>query len=425
MSRLVMVGVSHHAAALEVRERLAIDEATWRVSAPPSFSTVLLSTCNRVEVYTWVEGRPTRAIRALERGLARAAGIELALVQPYLNAASGREALVHLVRVASGLDSLVVGEEQIRGQVREALRAAERVGPLPAALRGIFQRVGESARRIRGGTRLGKIPSIASAGVSVARRALPERLDGQVVVILGAGVMARAAIESLVSSGARVKLLNRTPAHAERLASQFGAAIEIDSLEALPAALAEAALVVGATASRQPVVGLEMLERAAAERTGRPRLVVLDIALPRDVDPRARQLDGVKLIDLDDLERLCPVDAVTRHAERAQAEALAIDEADRLAEWLRHRAISPAITELRTYAETIRRGELRRSAARLRDLTPEQVAAVDALTAGIVNKLMHGPTVALRDAATASRGGLGRSRSRILRVLRPTRGRTA
>ncbi len=423
MARLVMVGVSHHAAPLDVRERLAVDEATWRASAPASISTVLLSTCNRVEVYAWIDGRPSVAMRSLQRCLARAAGIELAVVQPYLKAAAGRDALVHLVRVASGLDSLVVGEEQIRGQVREAVRAAESVGPLPPALRGIFQRVGESARRIRGGTRLGKVPSIASAGVSVARRAMPQPLDGEVVLVLGAGVMARAAIESLLAGGARIKLLNRTPAHAERLKSQFGSAIEIDSLEALPRLLTEAVLVVGATASRQPVVDLGMLEDSVALRAGRPPLVLLDIALPRDVDARARDLPGVELIDLDDLERLCPVDVATRHAERVQAEVLAVDEGDRLAEWLRHRAVSPAIAELRDYAETIRKSELRRSAARLRDLTPEQVAAVDALTAGIVNKLMHGPTVALRDAA--SRGGLGRSRSRILRVLRPTRGRTA
>jgi glutamyl-tRNA reductase len=425
MARLVMVGLSHHAAPLDVRERLAVDEAAWRATAPASFSSVLVSTCNRVEVYAWVDGRPTAAIRSLQRCLARAAGIELSVVQPYLTAAAGRDALVHLVRVASGLDSLVVGEEQIRGQVREALRAAERVGPLSPSLRGIFQRVGESARRIRGGTRLGKVPSIASAGITVARRSLPEGHAGQVAVVLGAGVMARAAMESLLAGGMRVTLVNRTPAHAERLKSQFGSAIEIDSLDALPGLLAEAALVVGATASRQPVVDLEMLEQAVARRAERPPLVLLDIALPRDIDPRARELAAVKLIDLDDLERLCPVDVATRHAERAQAEALATDEADRLAKWLRFRAVSPAITELRTYAEMIRTSELRRSASRLRDLTPEQVAAVDALTASIVNKLMHGPTVALRDAAAANSGGLGRSRSRILGVLRPTRGRSA
>lgn len=423
MPRLIVVGLSHHATPLEVRERVAVDEAAWRAHAPTAFNTVLLSTCNRVEVYAWVDGRPAAAVRSLQRCLARAADIGLADLQPHLSAATGRDALVHLVRVASGLDSLVVGEEQIRGQVREAVRAAETAGPLSPSLRGIFQRVGESARRVRGQTQLGKVPSIAAAGVSVARRALSESLDGQVAVVLGAGVMARAATESLLACGARVKLLNRTPAHAERLVSQLGSAVETDSLDALPRAMADAVLVVGATASRQPVVECEMLAEAVSSRTGQPPLVVLDIALPRDVDARAREMPGVMLIDLDDLERLCPVDAGTRHAEFALAEALSVEEAERLAEWLRLRAVSPAIAELRRFAETIRTTELRRSAPRLRDLTPEQVAAVEALTSGIVKKLMHGPTVALRDAAARPRG-LGRSRSHILGVVRPNRRRT-
>jgi glutamyl-tRNA reductase len=169
------------------------------------------------------------------------------------------------------------------------------------------------------------------------------------------------------------------------------------------------------------VVTLDAMEAAAARRQ-RP-LVVLDIALPRDVDQGVRNVPGVTLLDLDDLERLCPVDVSTRHAEHQRAEALALEEADRLAEWLRLRAVSPDIAELRTYAEAVRASELRRSASRLRDLTPEQTAAVEALTAGIVKKLMHGPTVALRAAAHTPGGG--RSRSHILRVLNPRRGRTA
>jgi glutamyl-tRNA reductase len=253
----------------------------------------------------------------------------------------------------------------------------------------------------------------------VARRAVPNGIQGQLAVVLGAGVMARAAAEALLGSGARVRMLNRTPAHAERVMTNLRGSIEIDSLEALPAALREATLVVGATAARFAVVNLEDVETAMPGRS--QPLVILDIALPRDVDPLVRDVDGVTLIDLDDLERMCPVDTPTRHAEQEHAEALAVEEADRLAEWLRFRAVSPAITELRTYAETVRVGELRRSASRLRDLTPEQVEAVDALTSGIVNKLMHGPTIALRDAAMR-RGNVGRSRTQILRVLRPPRG---
>src|SRR5437899_12208994 len=178
MPRLVMVGLSHHATPLEVRERVAVDEAAWRRCAPAEPASLLLSTCNRVEVYAWVEGRPAVALRALQRALARATGVELAELQPHLSALSGHDAILHLVRVTSGLDSLVVGEEQIRGQVRAALAAAEASAALSPALRSIFERAGESARRIRGGTSLGKIPSIATAGVNVASRALAQDLRG-------------------------------------------------------------------------------------------------------------------------------------------------------------------------------------------------------------------------------------------------------
>jgi glutamyl-tRNA reductase len=419
MPRLLMVGLSHHAAPLEVRERVVVDEATWRAHAPRHVSTLLLSTCNRVEVYAWIEGRTQRAARTLMRSFARAADVPLTDIEPYLTVRSDRDALLHLVRVASGLDSLLVGEEQIRGQVRAALRAGEETEPMSAMLRGVFQRAIESARRIRSSTQLAQAPSIAAAGVNVACRAIPGGVHGQLAVVLGAGVMARAAAETLVANGARVRMLNRTPAHAERVMANLRGSIEIDNLDALPAALREAALVVGATAARTSVVSLVDVEHALAQRT--QPLTVLDIAVPRDVDPQIRELAGVTLIDLDDLERMCPVDTPTRHAEQERAEALAAEEADRLAEWLRFRAVSPAIAELRTYAEAVRTAELRRSASRLRDLTPEQLEAVDALTNGIVNKLMHGPTIALRDAALRQ-GSVSRSRSQILRVLRPARG---
>jgi glutamyl-tRNA reductase len=420
MGRLMVMGISHHAAPVEVRERVAIDEATWRAHAPENFATILLSTCNRLEVYAWVNsgGRPQSAARVILRSVARASGCEVRELQPYVTCRTGREALLHLIRVSSGLDSALVGEEQIRGQVREALRAAESCDRISPQLRGIFQRAIESARRIRGATHLSQVPSIATAGVNVARRALPNDVRGRLAVVLGAGVMARAATEALVAAGARVRVLNRTPSHAERVLANLRGSVEIDSLDALPAALDEAALIVSATAARAPVISYELAEAALTRRAA--PLTILDIALPRDVDPRVRHLPGVTLIDLEDLERMCPIDTPTRHAEERRAEALASDETDRLGEWLRSRAVSPAITELRTYAEAIRTNELRRSATRLGDLTPEQIAAIDALTSGIVNKLLHGPTVALRQA------GASRSQSRILRLVRPskTRGRT-
>jgi glutamyl-tRNA reductase len=436
MGHLVVLGLNHHATPLEVRERMAFDDARWREIAPASPPAVLLSTCNRVEVYAWVEGPSRPAIGKLTRALAEAGGLKPAELRPYLVARSGSRAVLHLVRVAAGLDSLVVGEEQIRGQVRDALRKAEAAGPLPAQLRGVFHRAAQAVRQVRAETQLGQHPSIATAGIHVAWR-LPEVGDlseGASVVVLGAGVIAKAAARHLaVELGARVVLLNRTPSHAEQVAAEIPAPVRVRALSdaILLEELADAALLIGATASREPVVSGRLLEHAMAARGGRP-LVVLDIAVPRDIDAAARQVDGVQLIDLDDLERLCPVPAHGRHAELELAETLAAAEAERIGRWLRVRAVSPAIVELRQFGELVRTGELRRAAARLKNLTPEELAAVDAVTAGIVNKLLHGPTVALRDSAVQP-GSLQRSRSLVLeRVLRlnrhkgrPARGRSA
>ena len=423
MPRLVMVGVSHHLAPFKVRERLAFDAQRWYARSPGGLPSVLVSTCNRVEVYAWVTGRSAPAVRSLQRGLAEAAGLDLAELQPHLAVFTGPQALLHLVRVAAGLDSLVVGEDQIRGQLRDALRQADSIAPLPTPLRGVFQRATESARRVRGGTRLGQRPSVASAGVHVAQRSLVQGLADQPVVVLGAGVMARAAAGALVAEGAHVRLLNRTPGHAEALAAQLGGDVSIGRLDDLPHALEEAVLIVGATASRVPIVEAEAVRRAAPRRGGHP-LLLLDIAVPRDVDPNVRGLPGVQVLDLDDLERECALDVTARRAELERAERLAAEEAERIAAWLRSRAVGPAIVELRGFAEGIRAAELRRSSTRLKELTADQAAAVEALTAGIVNKLLHGPTVALRQAATRP-GGLSRSQSRILRVMRPDRRRAA
>src|SRR5438270_2121504 len=206
-------------------------------------------------------------------------------------------------------------------------------------------------------------------------------------------------------------------------AAQLAGDVSIGSLDDLQRALEDAVLIVGATASRVPIVEVEAVRRSGARRQGRP-LVLLDIAVPRDVEPNVRGLPGVQVIDLDDLERECPLDVTARRAEIERAEALAAEEAEHIAEWLRLRAVGPAIVELRGFAENIRVAEIRRSSARLKGLTPEQGAAVEALTAGIVNKLLHGPTVALRNAA-ARPGGLSRSHSRIVSVLRPDRARAS
>ena len=402
---LVMVGVSHHAASLDVRERLAMSAATWAELAPPDVPSVLLSTCNRVEVYAWGSGRGLRVAGQLRRALARAAGMPLPELAPHLVTRTASDATLHLVRVASGLDSLVVGEEQIRGQVRAAFREASTSTPLPAPLLGIFQRVLRASREVRVETPLGHHPSIATAGVEVALRqpALAgRRPDGLDVLVLGAGVMAKSALEHLLPLGPRLTLLNRTLTNAERLAEAFGAGVAVDSIDALPAHLLAADLVVCGTAARRPVLDAPMLAAALEARARRP-LVLLDIAVPRDVDPLARTVTGVCLIDLDDLERLCPVDLHDRQAETDRVESRAAEAAAAIDTWLRIRALGPAIVALRQQGEDVCRDELRRTFARLPSLEPQERQAIETLAERIAKKLLHRPTLALRASAETVR----------------------
>lgn len=419
---LVVAGVSHHTASVELRERLSFDQAAWRARLAPGMATVLLTTCNRTEAYAWGGGKGARVAAQLVRLLAGGAGVDHGALAPHLFVKTGLEALNHLVRVVSGLDSLVLGEEQIRGQVREAHRLAQRAGGLPAPLDGVFHRALEAGRRVRGGTGLGHQPSVAAAAVEVGRRVpalAAYGLAGHSALVLGAGAMAKSAARALIAADARVTLLNRTPAHANRLAQELGRDARSAALDQLPTLLLEAVMVVGATASRRPVLDAATVGGALSARNGRP-LVVLDVAIPRDVDPAVRSLPGVHLLDLDDLEGYCPVDATTRHAEVTRAEALAAEQAQEIARWLRVRAMSPAIVALRRHGDEIRSLELRRAGQQLADLTPLQQAAVDQVTRAIVRKLLHGPTVALREAAAT--GGPARSTA-VLDVLRLDRAR--
>ena len=416
--RLVLVGISHHTAPLEVRERLALDAHAWSIAADARLATVLLTTCNRVEVYAWTGGRPARAVTRVAADLARATGCPIGVFEPYLSSRVGLDALVHLVRVGAGLDSLVIGEDQIQGQLRVAYREAARASRPSSPLEGVFHRALEAARRIRAAVHLGSHPSVASAAVHAAGHLPPiagSGLRGQSALVLGAGAVAKSAARALVEAGAQVTICNRTVAHAERLASDLGGGVQVASFDCLPTALEGAAVVFGTTASRSPVLTEGLLRDAVSARDGRP-LLVFDLAVPRDVDPEARGLPGLMLLDLDDLERLCPVDTISRKVAIEEAEALARLEAEQIARWLRIRAMSATIVDVRRRAEELRHRELRRAAADLSGLSVEQAAAVDRLTEAIVRKLIHGPTVALREAAAKPRAA--HSQRRVLEVLR-------
>ena len=419
---LLAIGVNHHTAPLEIRERLTLNADCWQQSLS-RVSHLSLATCNRTEAYIWDTQHDSAISSRIGAALAEAGGWSTAAPGSHVFVRRGHAALLHLVRVATGLDSMLVGEEQILVQLRSALRLAGENGTSSPPLHGVVSLVLGAGRRIRTATNLGRLSSLASAAVA-AVQSTPELtvtgLGGRRAIVLGAGAMARSAARALVDNGAQVSIVNRTLEHAQRLADELGHAARPAAFDALPELLARGSVLVAATRAQRPVVDTSTVRAAIAQRDTAP-LILIDVALPRNIEPAVRTLPNVRLIDLDDLERLCPAAAALRREEIEQAELLAIQAAQDLERWLRVRAVSPAIVELRRQADEIRALELRRVAQRLAGLTPEQQAAVAHLTEAIVNKLVHGPTVALREAAAGCVST--DSSQRVLDVLRLDRAR--
>jgi glutamyl-tRNA reductase len=424
---VVVIGLNHRTAPLELLERMAVSEAQMPKALHDLCSRehvtegMVLSTCNRTEVYAVAE-RFHGAYSDIRGFLSELSYLPPDEFADHLYVHYDSAAAAHLLSVTAGIDSAVLGETEIQGQVKLAWQRARDEGATGRVLNLLVRHALEAGKRARTETGIGRnIASVSQAAVAMADDRL-DGLAGRSVLVVGAGEMGEGMAVALAGAGvAEVRVANRTAARASALAARVGG--RAVPLAEFPNHLADVDLVLTSTGS--PTLLLEQgdLVPVMAARPDRPLLVV-DIAMPRDVEPAVRGLANVRLIDLDDLERECPVDVSVRQAELRHAETLAAAEAERIASWLRLRSASPAIAELRTYGESIRRRELLRSSSRLKDLTPEQLAAVEALTNGIVNKLLHGPTLALRDAATRP-SGLSRSRSRILRVLSPKQGRTA
>lgn len=386
---LVVVGMSHHTAPIEVREEL---EA--RPAAFDGLAVIAVSTCNRLELYAWDEG-DGRALESLQTALAACANASWPAIHACSYEQRGDAALLHLIRVVAGLDSLVVGEEQIRGQVRDALAEAQTRGKLPPALNGLFRRAFEVARRIRAQAPVGSFPSVAAAGIALAEQQAAIR--GKCCLVLGAGAMAKSAATALQARGAQVLICNRTLAHGEKLVAQLGDNISVLDWSSLPQALVEVDLVVGSTAARQPVLNHANVSDAMTARQGRP-LVLLDVAMPRDVEAAVGDLEGVSVIDLETLEHHTPVETAERAERTSRAEAIALEGAGEIGTWLRMRAASPLIATMREEADRLVTTELETAAVAA--MPPAERAAFERATRSIVRKMLHAQTVALREAVT-------------------------
>jgi glutamyl-tRNA reductase len=403
--RLVLVGTSHRLAPVELRERMGFDSQVAgeivRRLAGGDGEAVGLSTCNRVCLYV-VHPELEEARRRAVAEFHALSGLTPAEVDPALYTRADVEAAHHLFRVAAGLDSLVPGEAQILGQVRVAYEGARQAGTAGPVLSRLFHQALHAGKRVRAETALGENPaSVSSAAAELASRIFDD-LGRRRILLIGAGKMGAHAAVNLVSRGVRsLVVANRSPERAERLAERFGG--RAVGLEELEQELAAADIVIASTGSRGLVVTAEQAKRALRHRRGRPVFFV-DIAVPRDLDPAINELDGCYLYDIDDLERVVEGAAAGRREAVSRAEAIVAEEAAAFDLWQRSLDVVPAIASLRRRAEEIRSSELARVRSRLAELSPREQRAVESLTAQIVNKLLHAPTVRLKEAAAAPEG---------------------
>jgi glutamyl-tRNA reductase len=398
---VIVAGISHNGAPLAVREKIAyrMGDLLPAIEMVRNESAiregVLLSTCNRTEFYV-VEGDGD-ALPAIWRLLSERLGEE---ASQYGYVRRDRDAISHLFHVASGLDSMVLGEAQIHGQVRDAWTACRpRSG---AILNRLFQTSLLVAGRVRTETGIGRgAASVSSAALQLARQIFGS-LAGRRAMVLGAGEMAELALECLVNEGVRAAIVaNRTYERARELAERHGArAMHYDECWA---SLHEVDVLLCSTASPRPVVTLDRVRPAVDGRRDRP-LCILDIAMPRDVEPRVGELDNVFLYDLDDLRTVVNGNIERRRAELPSAEDLIGQEVERFWDWLVGLSAVPVLTRFRSEMDLVRQREVSTALRRLDHLTPEDREVVEQLSRSLMNKFLHGPTVRLRAAAANGRG---------------------
>ncbi len=399
---LLLAGVSHRTAPLEVREALAFQKDRLGESLAALRRELgldeafILSTCNRVEIYARA-GQGGGDAAALARFLAESHGRAPDDLQRFLYSLEGEQAVRHAFRVAASLDSMVIGEPQILGQVKEAYEIAEQAGTLGSSLNALRNRSLAAAKRARTETGIGhNAVSVSYVAVELARKIFGDLRDRNVLLV-GAGKMSELAAKHLVRGGARASVLGgRTFARAEELAAALGG--RAAPFEALRDELSRADIVISGTGAPGIVIHKEDVEAARAGRGARP-LFLIDIAVPRDVDPAAARLDGVFLYDLDDLKSVAESNLRERRKEAAAAEALVEREVREFLAWQRSLDVVPLLVELRQRAEEIRLAEIDKARKRLGALSSEQEQALQGVTHAIVNKLLHAPTIELKEVA--------------------------
>jgi glutamyl-tRNA reductase len=397
-----LIGVNHKTAPVEVRERLAIPDsrlpdALKRFTHHPGVDEgMILSTCNRVELLAQTQNGGAD-LRAFLRDYFQ---LDASSLEPHLYEYREQDAVRHLFRVASSLDSMVLGEAQILGQVKEAYATARAVGAIRTQLDLLLTRTFAVAKRVRSETEVGSSAvSVASVAVELAKKIFGS-LNGKHVYLVGAGKMTELAAKHLLAHGAEsIFVANRTYDRAIRLARKFdGQAIEFSRLYDT---CDRGDIVISSTGSPVAIFRKEHGELFLSRRKNRP-MFFIDIAVPRDVDPEMNKLDGIFVYDIDDLQQAVSSHVADRQKEAQLADSIIDAEVDRFHARLQTLEVVPTIVSLQDHLETIRQAEIDRVRGRLGHLSPEQELAVDALTHGIINKIMHTPISTLKTAARES-----------------------
>ena len=417
MSELISLGISHKTAPVEVRERVALSEREAErllrelTAHDEIHEAVAISTCNRTEVYL-VSNDPVQAEAAGLARLATRAGIRPTELAHVVYTPRNCDAARQLYRVASGLESMIVGEAEVQGQVRRAYELALAAGTTGPLTNRLFRAALEAGKRVRSQTGIGRRRvSVSTVAVDLARDTVGDLAERSVVVI-GAGETSERTAQALAGQGVTtIFIANRHADRARALAERFGGTV--DSLDELPERLREADIVVASTSSPHALIGAEEIELVMRARDRRP-LVLIDIAVPRDIEPECAEVEGVALYDIDDLQAVVARNLEVRASERANAEEVVEEEIRRFAQWMAQLDVVPTITALREHGAGIVDQVLAENAGRWESASPRDLARIEAVARAVMQRLLHEPTLRLK-GVDGEAGGHGRQQ--LLREL--------
>jgi glutamyl-tRNA reductase len=405
---LIVVGLSHKTAPVEIRERLAVPESrlgealTRLCSYPGVKEGILLSTCNRVEVYSVVDDVEAGYGRIQEFLADTHLSLSSEQLTPHLYWHTGDRAIGHLFRVAASLDSMIIGESQILGQLKDAFEVALAHKTTGVIMNKVVKKAISVAKRVRTETKISEMAvSVSYAAVELAKKIFSD-LHEKTVLLVGAGEMAKLAARHLIAHGVgHVRITTRTPQHAVDLADKFGGtAVPFDQFKD---DMASADIVLVSTGAAHYLVGAEDVHRAVEERMNRP-MFLIDISVPRNIDPAVRHVDNAFLFDIDDLKHRVEQNRAERVQEAEKAERMVLEEVTTMLDWMKSLEVTPTIVALRNYVDDLKRAEVDKVLARSPHLSPQDRELVEGLASSIVNKLIHHTMVTLKAEVNSSSG---------------------